>query len=225
MTTLQLTGFLLILVPLMFNVVFFLLQRSFDYPDILRRPTGEILVRFQAGGTRLVALWYSFVLSTLFFLPVAILTPQVLAPDHLLFVVSATTVGVLAGLVQALGLIRWPFVVPPLARAYSSPDATQGTRDAVAVVFQAFHRYAGAGVGEHLGYLFTSLWTVIIAAAMARSPLFPTWIGWVGFLPAMGIFLGLFEEAGLKPAGAINAFSYILWSMWLVVAGIILLFA
>ena len=134
MTTVQLTGLLLILVPLMFNVVFFLLQKTFDYPDILRRPTVEVLTRFQAGGTRLVALWYSFVLATLFFLPVAVLTPPVLAPDHLLFVVSATALGLLAGLVQILGLIRWPFVVPSLARAYSSPNATQGTRDAVVVV-------------------------------------------------------------------------------------------
>jgi hypothetical protein len=225
MTTVQLTGLLLILVPLMFNVVFFLLQKTFDYPDILRRPTGEVLTRFQAGGTRLVALWYSFVLATLFFLPVAVLTPQVLAPDHLLFVVSATALGLLAGLVQILGLIRWPFVVPSLARAYSSPNATQGTRDAVVVVFQAFHRYAGAAVGEHLGYLFTSLWTVFIAAAMTQCPLFPGWLGWIGFIPAVGIFLGLFEEAGLKPAGAINAVSYILWSIWLVVAGFILLLA
>jgi hypothetical protein len=224
MTTMHLTGLLLILVPLMFNVVFFLLQRTFDYPDILRRPADEVLTRFQEGGTRLVALWYSFVLATLFFLPVAVLTPQVLAPDHLLFVLSATALGLLAGLFQILGLIRWPFVVPSLARAYSSPSATQGTRDAV-VVFQAFHRYAGAAVGEHLGYLFTSLWTVFIAAAITQCPIFPAWLGWIGFIPAMGIFVGLFEEARLKPAGAINAASYILWSIWLVVAGLILLLA
>lgn len=225
MTTAQLTGILLVLVPLMFNIVFFLLQRTFDYPDILRRPTGEVLTRFQEGGARLIALWYAFVLASLFFLPVAILTPQVLAPDRPLFVVSATAIGLLAGLVQTLGLVRWPFVVPYLARAYSSPTATQVTRDAVTVVFQAFHRYAGAAVGEHLGYLFTSLWTVLIAVAMTHSPLFPAWMGWIGLIPALGIFLGLFEEVGFKPAGAINAISYVLWSIWLVAAGFMLLFA
>jgi hypothetical protein len=209
----------------MFNIVFFLLQRAFDYPDILRRPTGEVLTRFHAGGSRLVALWYSFVLATLFFLPVAVLIPQVLAPSQLLYVVAATSIGVLAGLVQTLGLIRWPFVVPHLARAYSSPDATPSTREAVSVVFQAFHRYAGAAVGEHLGYLFTGLWTVLIALGMTHCPLFPSWLGWAGLLPAVGILVGLFEEAGFKPAGAINAISYILWSIWLVVAGFFLLLA
>jgi len=209
MTTVQFTGVLLVLVPLMFNVVFFLLQRTFDYPEILRRPSGEVLTRFHKGGTRLVALWYSFLLASLFFLPVAILAPLVLAPDQLLFVVAATAIGLLAGLVQVLGLIRWPFVVPHLAREYSSPNATQGTREAVIVVFQAFHRYAGVAVGEHLGYLFTGLWTVLIAAAMTHSPLFPPWLGWLGFIPAAGILLGLFEEAGLRPAGAFGRFG--LW--------------
>jgi hypothetical protein len=40
----------------------------------------------------------------------------------------------------------------------------------------------------------------------------------------VGIFIGLFEEIGFKPAGAINAVSYILWSVWLIAAGLILLF-
>jgi hypothetical protein len=35
--------------------------------------------------------------------------------------------------------------------------------------------------------------------------------------------VGLFEEAGFKLAGAINAISYILWSIWLLAAGVGLL--
>jgi hypothetical protein len=46
-------GALLILLPLAFNAFFLLLARRFDYPDILRRPTGDILRRFQAGGVGL----------------------------------------------------------------------------------------------------------------------------------------------------------------------------
>jgi hypothetical protein len=59
---------------------------------------------------------------------------------------------------------------------------------------------------------------------MTHCPLFPAWLGWVGLIPALGIFIGLFEEVGFKPAGAINAISYILWSVWLIVAGLVLLF-
>ena len=56
----QWTGLLLILLPIAFNVLFFLLQRTFEYPDILRKPTDYILSRFNAGGKRLVLIWYSF---------------------------------------------------------------------------------------------------------------------------------------------------------------------
>ena len=34
-------GALLIILPLAFNLFFFLLARRFDYPDILRRPTAD----------------------------------------------------------------------------------------------------------------------------------------------------------------------------------------
>lgn len=75
-------------------------------------------------------------------------------------------------------------------------------------------------IGEHLGYLFTGLWTILIALGMARSPLFPAWLGYVGLIPAAGILVGLLEEAGFKAAGAINAISYILWSIWLIAVGV-----
>jgi hypothetical protein len=44
---------MLIVVPLAFNLAFFLLQRTFNYPDILRRPTDDVLKRFHDGGPRL----------------------------------------------------------------------------------------------------------------------------------------------------------------------------
>jgi hypothetical protein len=223
MSLTQATGVLLIIVPLAFNVFFFLLQRRFDYPDILRQPTADILRRFAQGGTRLIQIWYGFMVSALLFVPVVVLLHQVLARDDTPYLGVAGVIGVLAAIMQFLGLIRWPFLVPYLARTYHDPAASPATRDAVAVTFQAFHRYAGVAVGEHLGYLFTSIWTFLVGIAMAGSPLFSPWLGWAAMIPAAGIFVGLFEEAGLKAAGAINAISYLLWSIWLLAAGIGLL--
>jgi len=219
----KLTGLLLILLPITFNVVFFLLQRNFEYPDILRKPTEYILDRFNAGGKGLIATWYAFTLAAVLFTPLAILMHQTFASENTPYMPLATTIGVLAGAMQFLGLIRWPFLVPYLARTYFAADSTKATRDSIAVVFQAFHRYAGVAIGEHLGYLFTSIWSAFIALAITASPLFPSWLGWVGFLPALGIFIGLFEEGGFKAAGAINAISYIIWSIWLIVVGLFLL--
>jgi hypothetical protein len=220
MSIIQVTGVLLIFLPIAFNVIFFLLQKTFEYPDILRKPTDYILSQFTAGGTRLIVTWYSFALTGLLFIPMAILVNQVLAPDTRPYMTLATTIGILAGVVQFFGLIRWTFLVPYLATTYFEPNSSQSTRDSIAIVFQAFHRFAGMAIGEHLGYLCTSFWTALIALALTQSSQFNTWLGWAGFIPALGIFIGLFEEAGFKAAAIINAISYILWSIWLIVVGI-----
>jgi hypothetical protein len=222
-------GVLLIGLPIAFNVFFFLLGRSFDYPGILRSPPGAVLSRFLAGGVQLKLLWYGFMLTAVLFAPLAVLMGQVLARDGLEIVPVATTIGVLAAIVQFLGLARWPFAVPALARAYEDPSSSPATREAAAVVFDAFNRYLGVAVGECLGYLLTGVWTLLVGIAMLRSSSFDDWLGWpgivIGALLALGSleFVGRFEEDGWKVAGTLVPIAYTVWSLWLLVAGIVLL--
>ena len=56
-------GILLIVSAVWFNVWFAALARRFDYPDILRRPTEEILARFREGGSSLILTWWAFMVS------------------------------------------------------------------------------------------------------------------------------------------------------------------
>jgi hypothetical protein len=217
------TGLFLIIVPIAFNVTFLLLGRAFEYPDILRKPTDYVLRQFKAGGASLRRLWYAFMFSAVLFTPVPVMVQQLFQPEVPSFLVVGTTIGVLAGAVQFLGLIRWPFLVTSRAEMYTAPDSTQATRDAAVVVFQAFHRYVGVAVGEHLGYLFTSIWTVLVCMAILGTQLVSPLLGWLGILPAIGVFIGVFEETGFKAAGAINAISYLLWSVWLIAFGAALL--
>lgn len=223
MTPAIVTGLLLILVPVAFNVTFFMLQKAFEYPDILRKPTDTILRRFRQGGGSLRRMWYAFTFSAVLFTPVPVLVQQLFQPDVPWYLPVGTTLGVLAGAVQFLGLIRWPFLVPTLAEMYTRPKASQATREAVEVVFQAFHRYVGVAIGEHLGYIFTSLWTILLCIAILQTGLVSPLFGWLGILPALGVLAGVFEETGFQAAGAINAISYILWSLWLVALGIAVL--
>src|SRR5215210_3105455 len=109
------TGLLLIAVPIAFNLAFFELGRAFDYPNILRKEPDEILRRFSAGGAGLIVRWEALLLSALAMLPlVALLAVALGAPPAL--TVTSVVVGSAAALVQALGLVRWPFAVPELAR-------------------------------------------------------------------------------------------------------------
>lgn len=227
MTTSQirrLAGLLLIFVPIAFSVCFTLLQMLFEYPDILRQPTADVLVKFQAGGSTLVAVWYALTLSAVLFIPLVVLFHQVLAANEISTTLRVATVfGIVAGFAQTLGFLRWPFLVPHLAQAYLEPGASEAQRAAAAMVFDAFHRYAGMAVGEHLGYLSTSVWTSLIALLMLRAPLFGRWIGLSGMLLAVGIASGLLEPAGFEPAGTINALSYLAWALWLIVVGVVVL--
>src|SRR5215208_7460370 len=104
MTVQNVAATLLIILPLAFNLFFFLLGRRFGYPNILRSPTEEVLSRFKAGGVSLKLLWYGFMLTAVLLVPLAVLLGQVLARDGLEIVPVATTIGVLAGVVQ----FQWP---------------------------------------------------------------------------------------------------------------------
>lgn len=220
----RLAGLGLIIVPIVFTLCFVLLGTQFEYPDILRQPTADVLTKFQAGGAPLLATWYVLTLTAVFFIPIVILVHLTLSQERPpAWLWLATTIGVLAGLVQALGFIRWPFVVPHLAAVYLDPASSEATRTAAAVVFEAFHRYAGMAIGEHLGYLFTATWSALIAIAMMRVGILRPWLAWLGVILSIGIAVGLLEPAGVEIAGTINAISYLLWSAWLVLVGIALL--
>jgi hypothetical protein len=218
-----LTGFFLILVPILLLVANTILSRTFNYPKILRKSTIDVLSMFRAGGSGLVATWYVFMLAAILLIPLAVMLHSFLSREDTPYMNAATTIGVLAGVVQFLGLIRWTFLVPYLTRTYFDPASSQGTREAVIVVFQTFNHYAGVAIGEHLGYLFSGLWTLSIALAMRRSRLFKPWLGCMGIIPALGIFAGLLEPLGFRAAVAINGFGYALWAVWAFIVGVFLL--
>ncbi|MEV7135679.1 DUF4386 domain-containing protein [Arthrobacter sp. NPDC093128] len=220
---------LLILLPLAFNAAFAALAAKFDYPDILRRPTTEVLERFRQGGPALVLLWWAFAMTAVLLAPLTVLLAGVLTGADPLLLSLGSTVGVLAALVQFLGLIRWPFLVPYLARVAGEPDSSDARKESVDVVFQAFNRYLGVAVGEHLGYLFTGAWSVLVGAAIMQSDAVPAWLGLVGIVVGAVLalcsleFVGAFERSGWKVAAALTPITYIAWSLWLVATGVALL--
>jgi len=216
----RLTGALLIAVPVAFTVIFIALGAVFDYPDILDAPTDEVLRSFVEEGDGLVALWYGFMLTAVLFVPIAVLLPRVLGMRGTL-ATAAVVFGVLAGVLQFLGLARWPFLVPYLADTYVDPQSSPATREAAAVTFQAFHDYAGGALGEHLGYLFTALWTLLLVAGV--RVLGRPWLAWLGIASAVGIAVGMIEPLGVDAAGTVNALAYTAWAVWLVIVGVLVL--
>ena len=216
--------------PIAFNVAFFELGRAFDYPAILRREPDEILGRFAAGGAGLVLRWQTLLLSAVAMLPLVALLAVILGASPALTVASIV-VGSAAALVQALGLVRWPFAVPELARRYaaaSGPDA-EATRRSIEITFATLHRLLGVGIGEHLGYLFTGAWTLLVGASILSTTVLPVWLGIAGLVIGVALlvgtleFVGPNEEHGWALAGTIVPIAYVAWSVWLVAIGVLLL--
>jgi hypothetical protein len=227
MTTEVVTAALLIAVPIAFNLAFFELGRAFDYPNILRKEPDEILRRFAAGGSGLILRWEALLLSAMAMLPLVALLAVGLGASAPLTVASIV-VGSAAALVQAIGLVRWPFAVPELARRYvaaDGPDAA-ATRGAIKVTFATLHRLLGVGIGEHLGYLLTGVWTLLVAGSILSTAVLPGWLGLIGILIALALlvgtleFVGPNEERGWAFAGTIIPIAYIAWSIWLIALGV-----
>ena len=221
---------LLIAVPIALNIAFFELGRAFDYPNILRSEPDEILRRFAAGGSGLLLRWQALLVSALAMLPLVALLAVVLGAPPALTVLSIV-IGAAAALVQALGLVRWPFAVPELARRYTAaegPDAS-ATRRSIELVFATLHRLLGVGIGEHLGYLLTGLWTLLVAASVLSTAVLPSWLGVIGLPIGVALlvgsleFVGPNEKDGWPLAGTIVPIAYIAWSLWLIAVGVFLL--
>jgi hypothetical protein len=228
-TTEAVAGALLIVAPIWFNLWFGVLARRFDYPEILRRPTEEILARFRAGGSSLILMWWAFMASGGLLVAAVVMLSLALRPQTPTLSMLALVVGVLAGFVQVLGLLRWVYLVPALARVYEDPEASEATRAATAVTFRALHQYLGVGVGEHLGYLLTGGWTGLVGVAILRGDVVAPWLGWLALPIAAGLlvssaeFLGPNAEKGWALAGKAIPVLYVLWSLWLLALGIALL--
>jgi hypothetical protein len=218
--TLRTAGILLMAVPLIFTAGFTGLQMTFEYPDILRHPAGEVLTRFAAAGADLHLYWYAMMAASLLMIGAAIAFGlQFWKQDNLLAALSIGA-GVLAGLVQALGLLRWVMLVPSLAAMYVAPGATEIEQSMAIALFDSANHYLGVGVGEHLGYFFTAIWTALASALTFKTS---RTLAVTGTIIALGVISGMLEPFGVPMTGMINSISYTLWALWTLILGVVLL--
>ena len=118
--------------------------------------------------------------------------------------------------------------MPELARRYVAAEAPDDapTRQSIEVTFATLHRLLGVGIGEHLGYLLTGSWTILVAASVVSTSAVASWLGWIGVPIGVALligsleFVGPNERAGWAVAGTIVPIAYIAWSLWLIALGI-----
>lgn len=224
----KITGLLFVLGAVLVNVPYTLLISNFNYPDILREPSGVILTKFAEGGSSLIATWLFFALSGIPLLVATILLGRLWSDRSPALMNLATTLGVIGLVAQFVGLLRWVFVIPALASSYVEPGTSETMREAITVSFQTIHRFGGVLLGEYIGQLFTISWMLVISIVMLRTRIFRSWIGWFGIISSAVYILAQTELLhtsipsipSIDIAGLVGS---ILWILWMACLGVLLL--
>jgi len=213
----KVTAALLITAAVLTNAAFTVLGMVFNYPDVLKEPVEEILSKFRASQNT-VMFWFALLaVSAALFAPIAIGVGR-LSTHRAMRV--AVPVGIAAAVVQVIGLSRWPLLVPGFAADAASPDpaVAAAARDS----FVLAHRILGNIIGETLGYLFTAAWTLLVLVALGRS-FAGRWFIALGAVSAVLVVAGVLSPLDLPVIDIANFIGYVLWSIWLVIFGLLLL--
>ena len=194
------SSILIISLFIMLNVANSILATNFDFPDILRQPPENALLLYKQNQALIRPAYYLFALTGILTIPLSLLLHRILSDKNPLLLTTATTFGVMTGLVQTLGFIRWVFLAPFLASTYFDPNSSQATKDAVLVIQEGFNRYAGVAVGEHLGWLFTGTWLVLLGMFIAQNKarFLKSWLGYMVSSWGLMIWLSSAEQFGFE---------------------------
>jgi Domain of unknown function (DUF4386) len=194
-------GILFIAMFIMINVSNSILASNFDFPDILRQPPENALTLYQQNQSLIRPAYYLFAFTGVLMIPISLLLHRILSNRNPMLLTTATTFGVITGIVQVLGFIRWVFLAPFLVNTYFDPSSSQATKDAVLVMQEAFNRYAGVAVGEHLGWLFTGTWLVLLGIFIAqnRARVLKPWMGYAIVSLGLMMLVSSAEQFGYEP--------------------------
>jgi hypothetical protein len=226
MKQIKISGILLIIGALGVFIPYLILTIKFDYPGILREEPGIILRQFHAGGTPLILTWLAFALCGLPLLPAYSIIGQKLE-TKIPFTRWVTTIGIISGIVQVVGLLRWVFVVPVLANNFIAAK-NESVQESIEIIFQVVHQFGGVLLGEHMGQLFTVIWTAIISFALVNQLIISRWLGWFGYISSAIYFLAQAELLATVIEGfpVWNAAGFLgstLWLLWLILVGVSLI--
>ena len=204
--TRRLAAVLMVVAVVLANVAFLGLGSVFNYPDILQESASKILAEFREDQGMIITLFVVLALSAALLAPIALLVGR-LAPNQLGR--WSIRVGVAAAVVQVIGLMRWPLIVPFLADRQNTDT------------FETVHTTLGTVIGETLGYLLTATWTVLIIYAFAQRLAGP-WFKYLGLLAAALIAVGVFVPVDVPGTDFANFVGYILWSVWLLIFAVLI---
>jgi hypothetical protein len=215
MTLRRITGALFVVAVIAFGTAASVLSATFDWPDILREPAATVLAGFAAGGDPLVWTWFATAWTYALLAVPMLLLPRALGRPSL---APVAAVGAASVLLSLIGFLRWVFVVPPLAAAWTAGDP------AAEAAWTAQHQFGGALLGEHLGQVLAIAWSVSVSVVALRGGVLPHWLGWAGLAASALYLLNQGDVLATavpgfpvwEPAGLVGSTA---WGLWVAALG------
>jgi len=164
----------------------------FEYPQILKSPTADILELYrQHQGT--VMTWFGVLMvGAALLAPAGILLGRLAGGGRGRWI---AVLGVVAAAVQVIGLSRWVLLVPGISRDALDPARTADAHRG----FEIVHTWLGTILGETIGYALTATFTVLVTLAVTRA-IAPRWLTYLGCGSAALIATGVVIPLGLQAA-------------------------
>ena len=201
-----------------------ILGTQFGWPAVLDEPGTVALDRFVEAERWVRTGFYVFLISSLLLIPAAVALEDGLTRNQTA-ARAITAFGVLGAFAQMLGWVRWPITVPGLADRWTDPAATDAERAATAAVYDLVNGYAGAALGEHLGWLLQGVWAVGLSLFVLRARGLPRWFAVLGVALA-SLWAVLVPLATALAQSTLEFWSlnvYTAWYVWLLAFGVLLM--
>lgn len=172
-----LAGGLIALSAALFLAALFTLSAAIQWPQSLRMPAAEVFPMLLAREADVFRGYYFYLLSSLLWIPMFVAVRSALRgadraahPGRDLFLDLTVSLAALAATFKALGIVRWLFAMPNLARVHEAPGADASVRANATLLYDTLNLYAGK-VGEHLGVgVATFAMLVALGLALRLTP-------------------------------------------------------
>ncbi len=192
---------------------FTVLGSVFEYPQILEKPTADILALFREHQGTVMGWFLVLAVSAALMAPAGIWLGQIAGGRLGRWIAG---LGIAAATVQVVGLQRWVTLVPGISDDALDPAVRANAEER----FELWNTVLGKAIGETLGYTLTATFTVLVVVALSRTIL-PRWLAIAGFvaagLIATGVAIPLVDAASLT-----NFAGYVAWCAWLLAVAFLL---
>lgn len=204
-----------------FAIALGVLSSAIGWPDVLREPPAVVFARIGAAMTATKLGYASYLLSSLLMVPLAFLMRELFNRSGSTgwWVDALAFTGAAAGVLKAMGIVRWLLAMPLLAEQHAAA-ASASARQTLEAVFMGVNAYGGS-LGEVLGVqLFSGMWFAGVSLILWRQH-GQRFVGGFGLLVAV-LTLLLATRPFVPDIGALEIVGGPLWLAWLLSLAVML---